>query len=63
MISEQVTKEYAVWFHNVAHYPVNICLTCGEEDDPETTAHWPEDKDGDKVCPKCDTHLSIHPNE
>jgi hypothetical protein len=57
MISERVKKEYGVMWREVIHYPVNICLRCGAEDDPETTKHWSEDNDGDKICPCCDMAL------
>jgi len=52
MVSEQVQKT-AVWFRGVAYYPINVCLHCGGADDPESTKNWPEDKDGDRICPDC----------
>jgi formylmethanofuran dehydrogenase subunit E len=34
---------------------VNQCSHCGEYEDPESARRWPEDEDGDRVCPACDT--------
>lgn len=51
MISELVKSRAHTW-RGVPHYPVNVCLHCGEEDDPE--GYWGEDKDGDRVCGKCE---------
>jgi hypothetical protein len=33
--------------------PVNVCSHCAESDDPQDTRHWPEDEDGDRICPAC----------
>lgn len=35
--------------------PVNVCSHCGEVDSPENTRHWPDDQDGDRICPPCAT--------
>jgi hypothetical protein len=51
MISEQVQKT-AVYFRGVALYPVNKCMTCGVEDDPD--GYWSEDRDGDRICRTCE---------
>jgi len=51
MISEQVQKTM-VKFRGEAHYPINVCMHCGAEDDPE--AYWGEDEDGDRICRTCE---------
>ena len=33
--------------------PINMCSHCGECDDPESARGWPEDDDGDRICPSC----------
>ena len=50
MISEQVQKQ-AVWFHGKPHYPINQCMHCGAEDDPEGA--WRFDDDDDRICLQC----------
>jgi hypothetical protein len=53
MISEQVKQKYGRSIHGVLHMPVNVCSHCGEEDDPESARHWPEDEDEDRICYPC----------
>lgn len=53
MINPKVLAECGTTWRNVPHLPVNVCRHCGAEDDPETTHHWPEDSEGDRVCPAC----------
>jgi hypothetical protein len=31
----------------------NVCAHCGAVDDPETTARWELDEDGDRMCRAC----------
>jgi hypothetical protein len=33
--------------------PCNVCCHCGVDDDPETTARWELDEDGDRMCRAC----------
>lgn len=40
-------------FRDQKMIPVNVCLHCGEEDDPQDTRHWERDYDDDKMCPRC----------
>lgn len=49
MITDLVKKMYA--HHSVL--PVNVCTTCGDEDDPESARNWPRDDDGDRKCWGC----------
>jgi len=54
MISEQVQKTM-VKFWGEAHYPINVCMHCGDEDDPE--GYWGEDEDGDRICRTCEKEI------
>lgn len=33
--------------------PTTMCAHCGLVDDPETTARWELDEDGDRMCQAC----------
>lgn len=48
MITDHVKEKYEPYWA-----PSNCCNHCGECDDPESTRQWPEDSDGDRICPDC----------
>lgn len=51
MISPHVRKEHGHTWRGVWHFPINVCMHCGESDDPE--GYWAEDVDGDRMCLAC----------
>lgn len=53
MISPKVLAEHGTIYRGVPHLPITTCAHCGAEDDPAATKHWPEDVDGDRICPSC----------
>ena len=59
MVTDEVKLKYGHTWRGVLHMPVNVCSRCGEEDDPESAARWPEDDDGDRVCRQCAEALGL----
>lgn len=58
MISAQVQATvrancYGYYLTGEIMLPCNVCAHCGECDDPESARRWPEDEDGDRICPAC----------
>ena len=52
MIAPNVRAQFST-YRGQPLIPCNVCCRCGEYDDPETTARWPLDDDGDRICREC----------
>lgn len=50
-----IQNAFAFKLRGTPHYYLNVCLHCGDADDPE--GYWGEDEDGDRICYRCEQGL------